>query len=101
MKVVLTLVLMLYHGKKVVRGLVLCGVMDVCVGVMEDVPFIVLLMTVVPLAETVIKAAVKDATSLIPLIVCVDPCLTHLVRGDLLRVGPNVLRTTRTVKTSA
>lgn len=75
------------------------SVLGVVVGLLESVPFLVLVVVMFPLSHTLVNAAMKAATAVIPLIITTFPFITELIRDDLHRMSPGVVRTTRDVNT--
>ena len=70
---------------------VLYGVSNVIINIVRSVPFIILLVAIIPFTRLVIGTSVGSKAALVPLIIYIAPFIARLVESSLLDVSPGVI----------
>ena len=72
-------------------GLVENKVLHSIVNVVRSVPFIILLVTIMPLTRAILGTTIGSTAALVPLVVYISPYLARLIENSLLEVSPGIL----------
>ena len=59
--------------------------------VLRSVPFIILLVTIMPLTRAILGTTIGSTAALVPLVVYISPYLARLIENSLLEVSPGIL----------
>lgn len=70
---------------------VLYGISNVIINIVRSVPFIILLVAIIPFTRLVIGTSVGSKAALVPLIIYIAPFIARLVESSLLDVSPGVI----------
>lgn len=70
---------------------VIYGVSNVIINIVRSVPFIILLVAIIPFTRLVIGTSVGSKAALVPLIIYIAPFIARLVESSLLDVSPGVI----------
>ena len=81
----LALVLVLCRKGGLVKNKVLHSIVSLYINVVRSVPFIILLVTIMPLTT------IGSTAALVPLVVYISPYLARLIENSLLEVSPGIL----------
>ena len=73
------------------QNTVLYGVTNVIINIVRSVPFIILLVAIIPFTRLVIGTSVGSKAALVPLIIYIAPFIARLVESSLLDVSPGVI----------
>ena len=60
-------------------------------NVVRSVPFIILLVTIMPLTRAILGTTIGSTAALVPLVVYISPYLARLIENSLLEVSPGIL----------
>ena len=71
----------------------LMKVINVVINLLRSVPFLILMVMVIPLSRLIIGTAVGTKASIVPLVVAAFPFVARLVEGSLREVNPNIIET--------
>lgn len=89
--VILALILVLTRPNGLMQNGFVYTVLNVTVNIIRSVPFIILLVTIIPLTRLIMGTAVGTAAQLVPLTIYIAPYLARLVEASLLEVKPGVI----------
>ena len=64
---------------------------NVIINLLRSVPFLILVVVVIPLTRAIVGTAVGDVASIVPLVIAAFPFIARLVEGSLREVNPNVI----------
>ncbi|MCD8121880.1 MAG: ABC transporter permease [Clostridiales bacterium] len=90
-------------GSAMALGLVLCqkgglaenrvvfAVLSFYINVVRSVPFVILLVTIMPLTRAMVGTTIGSTAALVPLVVYISPYLARLIENSLLEVSPGIL----------
>lgn len=88
-------VLLVVGGKGGIRPLPqpLMRTLDVLINILRSVPFLILMILVIPLTRFLLGTAVGTAPTIVPLTIAAFPFVARLVEGSLREVSPNIIET--------
>ena len=88
-------VLLVVGGKGGIRPLPqpLMRTLDVLINILRSVPFLILMILVIPLTRLLLGTAVGTAPTIVPLTIAAFPFVARLVEGSLREVSPNIIET--------
>lgn len=88
-------VLLVVGGKGGIRPLPqpLMRTLDVLINILRSVPFLILMILVIPLTRLLFGTAVGTAPTIVPLTIAAFPFVARLVEGSLREVSPNIIET--------
>ena len=69
----------------------LMKVINVLVNLLRSIPFLILMVLVIPLSRIVVGTSVGTVASIIPLVVASFPFVARLVESSLREVDPNII----------
>ena len=75
----------------------LMKVINVVINLLRSVPFLILMVMVIPLSRLIIGTAVGTKASIVPLVVAAFPFVARLVEGSLREVNPNIIETAQSM----
>ena len=71
----------------------LMSFLNVLINFLRSVPFIILMVMVIPLTRLIIGTSVGTVASIVPLTVAAFPFIARLVESSLREVNPNIIET--------
>ncbi len=71
----------------------LMKVLNVVINLLRSVPFIILMVMVIPLTRVIVGTSVGTLASVVPLVIAAFPFIARLVEGSLREVNPNIIET--------
>ena len=83
----LALVLVLCRKGGLVENKVLHSIVSLYINVVRSVPFIILLVTIMPLTRAILGTTIGSTAALVPLVVYISPYLARLIENSLLEVS--------------
>lgn len=75
----------------------LLSVLNVIINVLRSIPFLILMIMVIPLTRLIIGTSVGTAASIVPLVIAAFPFVARLVESSLREVDPNLIETARSM----
>jgi D-methionine transport system permease protein len=87
----LALILVLCRKGGIAENPVLYAIVNVYVNVVRSVPFVILLVTIMPITRFIIGTTIGSKAALVPLIVYISPYLARLIENSLLELNPGIL----------
>ncbi len=67
--------------------------LNVIINLLRSVPFIILMVMVIPLTRAIVGTAVGTKASIVPLVIASFPFVARLVESSLREVNPNIVET--------
>lgn len=84
-----TLVLTNPHG--ILTNRTVYAIVNTCVNIVRSVPFIILMVFILPLTKMLVGTRVGTTAALVPLVVFIAPYLTRLFENSLLEVSHGII----------
>ena len=75
----------------------LMKVLNVIINLLRSIPFIILMVMVIPLTRVIVGTAVGTTASIVPLVVAAFPFVARLVESSLREVNPNIIETAQSM----
>jgi len=75
----------------------LMKVLNVVINLLRSVPFIILMVMVIPLTRMIVGTSVGTVASIVPLVIAAFPFIARLVEGSLREVNPNIIETAQSM----
>lgn len=66
-------------------------VLDVLINLLRSVPFLIMMILVLPLTRLIVGTTVGTVASIVPLVIAAFPFVARLVEGSLREVNPNII----------
>ena len=76
---------------------ILMKVINVVINLLRSVPFIILMVMVIPLTRVIVGTSVGTVASIVPLVIAAFPFVARLVEGSLREVNPNIIETAQSM----
>ena len=73
---------------------------NVIINLLRSVPFLILVVVVIPLTRVIVGTAVGDVASIVPLVIAAFPFIARLVEGSLREVNPNIIEAAQSMGAS-
>lgn len=75
-------------------------VINVIINLLRSVPFLILMIVVIPLTRLIAETSVGTVASIVPLSIAAFPFIARLVEGSLREVDPNIIETAKSMGAS-
>ena len=69
----------------------LMKVINIIVNLLRSVPFIILIVVVIPLTRLIVGTTIGSVASIVPLVIAAFPFVARLVESSLREVNPNII----------
>lgn len=89
--VLLALALVLSRPGGLMANRIVYSVLNVTVNIIRSIPFIILLVAIMPLTRFIMGTPVGTQAQLVPLVIYIAPFIARLVETSLLEVKPGVI----------
>lgn len=87
----LAVVLVLCRKGGLAENRVVYAVINFYINIVRSVPFVILLVTIMPLTRAIVGTTIGSTAALVPLIVYISPYLARLFENSLLEINPGIL----------
>lgn len=71
--------------------------LNVAINLLRSVPFVILMVTVIPLTRLIVGTPIGTVASIVPLVIAAFPFVARLVEGSLREVNPNIIETAQSM----
>lgn len=78
----------------------LMGTLNVIINMLRSVPFIILMVMVIPLTRLIVGTSVGTTASIVPLVIAAFPFAARLVESSLRELNPNIIETAQSMGAS-
>lgn len=89
--IILALILVLCRKGGLAENRILYNLVSFYINVVRSVPFIILLVTIMPLTRAIVGTTIGSTAALVPLVVYISPYLARLIENSLLEISPGIL----------
>lgn len=89
--VVLAVVLVLTRPDGIKPSRVLYQVLNVVINILRSVPFIILMVFIMPLTKMIVGTRIGTTAALVPLTLYIGPYLARLIETSMLEVGNGII----------
>ena len=76
------------------------SILNVVINLLRSVPFIILMVMIIPLTRALVGTSVGTVASIVPLTVAAFPFIARLVESSLREVNPNIIETAQSMGAS-
>lgn len=98
--IALALALVLSRRGGLMENRVTYAAVNVTINVVRSIPFIILLVAMMPITRAIVGTSVGSRAALVPLIVYIAPFIARMVEASLLEVSPGVLEAAKAMGAS-
>ena len=89
--IVLAMILVLTNENGILKNRPIYLVLNTIINIIRSVPFIILMVFIMPLTKTIVGTRLGTTAALLPLIVFITPDLTRLVENSILDVNRGIV----------
>ena len=75
----------------------LMKIINVVINLLRSIPFLILIVVVIPLTRMIVGTSVGTVASIVPLVVAAFPFVARLVESSLREVNPNIIETAQSM----
>ncbi|MBR1709293.1 MAG: ABC transporter permease [Clostridia bacterium] len=72
-------------------------IINVIINFLRSVPFLILMVMVIPLTRAIVGTSVGTVASIVPLVIAAFPFISRLVEGSLREVSPNIIEMAQSI----
>lgn len=94
---IMALILVLCRKGGLAENRVVYGIINFYINVVRSVPFVILLVTIMPVTRAIVGTTIGSTAALVPLVVYISPYLARLFENSLLEVSPGILEAARSM----
>lgn len=88
---VLALLLVLCRKGGLTENALVYNVINISVNVVRSVPFLILLVTIMPMTRAIIGTTIGSKAAIVPLVFYISPYMARLIENSLLEISPGIL----------
>ena len=88
---ILALILVLCRKGGLVENRPLYMIVSAYINVVRSIPFVILLVTIMPITRAIVGTTIGSTAALVPLVVYISPYLARLMENSLLEINPGIL----------
>ena len=89
--IILALILVLCRKGGLVENLILYNIVSIYINIVRSIPFVILLVAIMPLTRAIVGTTIGSTASLVPLVIYISPYLARLMENSLLEINPGIL----------
>ncbi len=89
--IILALVLVLCRKGGLMENKVIYIVVSFYINVVRSIPFIILLVTIMPITRAIVGTTIGSTAALVPLVAYISPYMARLIENSLLEISPGIL----------
>ena len=89
--VILALILVLCRKGGLAENRPLYWIVSAYINVVRSIPFVILLVTIMPITRAIVGTTIGSTAALVPLVVYISPYLARLMENSLLEINPGIL----------
>lgn len=78
----------------------LMSALNVIINLLRSIPFLILMIVVIPLTRLIVGTAVGTVASIVPLVIASFPFVSRLVESSLREVNPNIIEAAQSMGAS-
>ena len=97
----LAIALVLTSPKGLAPRPVIYRVMDAVVNIFRSIPFLILMILVIPLTRLIAGKAYGSTATIVPLVIAAAPYVARMIESSLLEVDPGVIEAAQSMGASA
>ncbi len=75
-------------------------VLNVIINMLRSIPFLILMIMVLPLSRAIVGTTIGSTASIVPLVIAAFPFIARLVEGSLREVSPNIIEAAQSMGAS-
>ena len=75
----------------------LMHVLGIIINLLRSIPFLILMILVIPLTRAIVGTSVGTVASIVPLVIAAFPFVARLVEGSMREVNPNIIEATQSM----
>ena len=75
-------------------------ILNVIVNLLRSIPFLILMIMVLPLTRAIVGTTVGTVASIVPLVIAAFPCIARLAESSLREVDPNIIEAAQSMGAS-
>lgn len=75
-------------------------ILNVVINLLRSIPFLILMILVIPLTRAIVGTPVGTVASIVPLVIAAFPFVARLVESSLREVNPNIIETAQSMGAS-
>ncbi len=80
-----------------VENALIHGVINPVVNIVRSLPFIILMITIIPFTRLVVHTTIGTPGAIVPLIIFIAPYIARLVENSLLEVDPGIIEAAKSM----
>lgn len=89
--IILALALVLCRKGGLMENKVIYIVVSFYINVVRSIPFIILLVTIMPITRAIVGTTIGSTAALVPLVAYISPYMARLIENSLLEISPGIL----------
>ena len=78
----------------------LLHVLNVIINLLRSIPFLILMILVIPLSRLIVGTSVGTPATVVPLVIAAFPFVARLIESSLREVNPNIIETAQSMGAS-
>lgn len=88
---ILSVVLVLTNPSGILKNSIIYSLVNTVVNIIRSIPFIILMVFILPLTKMIVGTRVGTTAALVPLVIFIAPYLTRLFENSILEVNKGII----------
>ena len=88
---VLALILVFCRKGAIAENRILYFIISNAISILRSVPFLILIVTIMPLTRTIVGTTIGSNAAVVPLVFYIGPYMARLLENSLLEVSPGIM----------
>lgn len=87
----LGILLVITNGTGIIKSKLISTIINMVINIVRSIPFIILLVAIVPLTRAIVGTSIGTKAAIVPLIFYIIPYIARLVENSLLEVNKGII----------
>lgn len=87
----LGILLVITNGTGIIKSKLISTIINMIINIVRSIPFIILLVAIVPLTRAIVGTSIGTKAAIVPLIFYIIPYIARLVENSLLEVNKGII----------
>lgn len=98
--IIMTVVLVLTNSDGILKNKPVFMVLNTIINIIRSVPFIILMVFILPLTKMIVGTRIGTTAALVPLVIFIAPYLTRLFENSILEVSKGIIEAAQSMGAS-
>lgn len=79
---------------------VIYAILNVFLNIVRSIPFIILLVSIIPLTRLIVGTSIGSTAAIVPLVLYIIPFMARVIEGAVLEIDPSIIEAAKSMEAS-